>query len=208
MTQTIQLEKIMQAIDFQNHQVLHPFKIVQAQSEHQIQQAFKKREYIPLDEGILWQIEVGVVRTLTLASDGTIIPLGFWGVGEVIGQPLACIQPYQIECLTEVKAIALRLDEFWDLHQIMLSHIHQMQELFRVRHGLIQRRLLQFLDWLANKFGFRADQGRLIPLRLTHQDLADVLGTTRVTITKSLQQLQQQKIISLGKHQIILHDRP
>ena len=208
MTQTIQLEKIMQAIDFQNHQVLHPFKIVQAQSEHQIQQAFKKREYIPLDEGILWQIEVGVVRTLTLAEDGTIIPLGFWGVGEVIGQPLACIQPYQIECLTEVKAIALRLDEFWDLHQIMLSHIHQMQELFRVRHGLIQQRLLQFLDWLANKFGFRADQGRLIPLRLTHQDLADVLGTTRVTITKSLQQLQQQKIISLGKHQIILHDRP
>jgi CRP-like cAMP-binding protein len=208
MTQTIQLEKIMKAINLQRHQVLHPFKIVQAQSEHQIQQAFKKREYIPLDEGILWQIEVGVVRTLTLAEDGTIIPLGFWGVGEVIGQPLACIQPYQIECLTNVKAIALRLDEFWDLHQVMLSHIHQMQELFRVRHGLIQQRLLQFLEWLANKFGFRADQGRLIPLRLTHQDLADVLGTTRVTITKSLQQLQQQKIISLGKHQILLHDRP
>lgn len=88
----------------------------------------------------------------------------------------------------------------------MLSHIHQMQELFRVRHGLIQQRLLQFLDWLANKFGFRADQGRLIPLRLTHQDVADVLGTTRVTITKSLQQLQRQRVISLGKHQILLHD--
>ncbi len=198
----------MEAINLQSHQVLHPFKIVQAQSDRQIQRAFKKREYIPLEEGILWRIEVGVVRTLTLAEDGTIITLGFWGVGEVIGQPLACIQPYQIECLTKVKAIALRLDEFWDLPQVMLSHIHQMQELFRVRHGLIQQRLLQFLDWLANKFGFRADQGRLIPLRLTHQDVADVLGTTRVTITKSLQQLQRQRVISLGKHQILLHDHP
>ncbi len=193
-------------IDLQSHQVLHPFKIVQAQSARQIQRAFKKREYIPLSNGILWRIEIGVVRTLTLAEDGTIISLGFWGVGDVIGQPLALIQPYQIECLTNVKAIAQRLDECWDLDRVMLSHIHQTQELLRIRHGLIQQRLLQFLDWLANKFGFRAEQGRLIPLRLTHQDVADVLGTTRVTITKSLQQLQRQRVISLGKHQILLHD--
>lgn len=206
MKQTIQLEAAMDAITLQSHRALYPFKIAQAQPGHQIQRAFKRREYIPLKDGILWRIEIGVVRTLTLAADDTIISLGFWGVGEVIGQPLACIQPYQIECLTEVEASVLKPDECWDLHQVMLSHIHQMQELFRVRHGQIQQRLLHFLDWLANKFGFRAEQGRLIPLRLTHQDLADVLGTTRVTVTRILQQLQQQGIISQDKHQIMLHD--
>lgn len=198
----------MEDFDLASRQALYPFKTAPARSERQIQRAFKRREYIPLDNGILWQIEIGVVRTLTLAEDGTIVSLGFWGVKDVIGQPLACIQPYQIECLTEVRAIALKPDDCWDLHQVMLSHIHQMQELLRVRHGLIQQRLLQFLDWLANKFGFRVEQGRLIPLRLTHQDVAEVLGTTRVTVTRLLQQLQRQGIINQGNHQILLCDRP
>jgi CRP-like cAMP-binding protein len=89
----------------------------------------------------------------------------------------------------------------------MLSHIHQMQELLRVRHGQIQQRFLQFLDWLATKFGFRVQQGRIIPFRLTHQDVAEVLGTTRVTVTRLFQKLQQQGLISQGKHQILLHER-
>ena len=154
MKQTIQLEGAMDEIALQGCRALHPFKTALARSGQYIQRAFKRREYIPLRNGILWRIE----------------------------------------------------DECWDLHRVMLSHIHQMQELLRVRHGQIQQRLLQFLDWLANKFGFRTEQGLLIPLRLTHQDLADVLGTTRVTVTRILQQLQQQRIISQGKHQILLHD--
>lgn len=196
----------MDAIVLQSRQALYSFKTAPAQPERQIQRAFKKREYIPLDNSILWRIEIGVVRTLTLAEDGTIISLGFWGTGEVIGQPFAGIQPYQIECLTPVKAIALNVDDCWDLHRVMLSHIHQMQELLRVRHGLIQQRCLQFLDWLATKFGFKVRQGRLIPFRLTHQDVADVLGTTRVTVTRLFQKLQQQGIISQSKHQILLHN--
>ncbi len=82
-----------------------------------------------------------------------------------------------------------------------------MQELLRVRHGQIQQRFLQFLDWLATKFGFRVQQGRIIPFRLTHQDVAEVLGTTRVTVTRLFQKLQQQGLISQGKHQILLHER-
>ncbi len=207
MKQTILLEEVMDAPLLQSRQALYPFKTSPAQSERQIQRAFKKREYIPLNGGTLWRIEIGVVRTLTLAEDGTVISLGFWGAGEVISQPLAGIQPYQIECLTTVKAIALKLDDCWDLHRVMLSHIHQMQELVRIRHGQIQQRFLQFLDWLATKFGFRVEQGRIIPFRLTHQDVAEVLGTTRVTVTRLVQQLQRQGIISQGKHQILLHDR-
>ena len=94
MTQTIQLKGVMEDFALASHRALHPFNTVPVQSDRQIQRAFKKREYIPLDNGILWQIEVGIVRTLTLAENGTIISLGFWGVRDVIGQLLACIQPY------------------------------------------------------------------------------------------------------------------
>lgn len=167
---------------------------------------FKRREVMPLQAGILWQIQLGVVRTLTFAEDGIVIPLGFWSVNDAIGQPLACIQPYQIECLTAVEASPLKLGECWDLNGALMSHIHQMQELLRIRHGQIQHRLLQFLNWLTYKFGRSIEHGKLIQLRLTHQDIADVLGTTRVTVTRLMQQLEQAGIISqVEHHQILLH---
>jgi len=39
----------------------------------------------------------------------------------------------------------------------------------------------QFLLWLSNKFGRELKQGKLIELVITHQEIADVLNTTRVT---------------------------
>ncbi|NJP10672.1 MAG: Crp/Fnr family transcriptional regulator [Leptolyngbyaceae cyanobacterium RU_5_1] len=169
-------------------------------------QSFKRREFIPLDEGILWAIEEGAVRTFTLTEDGTVISLGFWGAQDVVGQPLTCIQPYHIECLADVQVRCVLPNECWHLNQVMLSHIHQMQELLRMRSGQIAERLRQLLEWLADKFGHETEQGRRIELRLTHQDIADTLGTTRVTITRLLRQFEQDKMISwFRQHYIQLH---
>lgn len=179
---------------------------MQPQSRKPIKQTFKRRSFLPLQEGILWRIEAGAVRTLTLTEDGTIIPLGFWGKGDVVGQLLSRIQPYQIECLMDVTAYSVTPSECRDLNQVMMTNIHQMQELLRIRHGLIQSRLMQLLSWLADKFGRETEQGRLIALRLTHQDMADVLGTTRVTVTRLLQQLRQEEAISWSRqYHIVLH---
>lgn len=169
-----------------------------------IQRTFKRRESIPLKDNILWKIEVGAVRTFTLAEDGTIITLGFWGIGDTIGQPLACIQPYEVECLTDVEVCALQSYECWHLNQLLLSHLHQTQSLVRIRSGQIHQRLQQFLDWLAFKFGHESPQGQLIRLRLTHQDIADALGTTRVTVTRLLSQLEQEGRICWVEQYLLL----
>jgi hypothetical protein len=50
---------------------------------------FKRRDSLPLSKTVLWQIESGAVRTLTFTEGGTIIPLGFWGIGDIVGQPLS-----------------------------------------------------------------------------------------------------------------------
>lgn len=152
----------------------------------------KRREHLPLRQNSLWQIETGAVRTYTLTEDGTVIALGFWGLGDTIGQPLALIQPYEAECLTDVRVRALQAKECGHLNQVLLSHLHQTQILLRLRSGQIHQRLQQLLDWLADKFGHESEQGQLIHLRLTHQDIADTLGTTRVTVTRLLSQFEQQ----------------
>ena len=165
---------------------------------------FKRRERIPLKENILWQIRVGTVRLFTIAEDGSIITLGFWGVGDLTGQPLACIEPCQIECLTSVEAVLLNTSQCWDLNRVMLAHIGQMQELLRIRHGHVSQRLQLLLNWLAFKFGSLTEQGYLIHLRLTHQEIAEAIGSTRVTVTRLIQEFERNDVIRYSQRQCII----
>jgi len=169
------------------------------------QQIFTRREVIPLQNDVLWRIDHGAVRTLTWSEDGTFITLGYWGLGDLIGYPLSKVKPYQIECLTGVE-ISIVPPHLWhqDINAI-LSHIQQAEDLLSIVHRKpISLRLWQFLVWLSEKFGRDVDKGKLIDLNVTHQDIAEVLNTTRVTVTRLLQQLESEGTVLRHKRRIIL----
>lgn len=68
--------------------------------------------------------------------------------------------------------------------------------------------LLRLFGWLAKRFGQEVEQGRLIDLRLTHQDLAELIGATRVTVTRLLNDLEKQGVIQRVQRQfVVLHDQ-
>ncbi|MEA5623480.1 Crp/Fnr family transcriptional regulator [Nostoc sp. UHCC 0251] len=169
------------------------------------QQIFTRREVIPPDNDVLWRIEHGAVRTLTWGEDGAFITLGYWGLGDLIGYPLSRVKPYQIECLTCVE-VSIVPPHLW--HQdinALLSHIQQAEDLLSIVHRKpISLRLWQFLVWLSEKFGRDIDKGKLIDLNVTHQDIAEVLNTTRVTVTRLLQQLEEEGTVLRHKRRIIL----
>jgi CRP-like cAMP-binding protein len=167
-------------------------------------QAFKRRDCLPLHKTSLWHIQSGTVRTLTFTEDGAIIPLGFWGAQDVVGSLISQIQPYQIECLTDVKAIAIAPDHCQSLNHVLLAHIQQMEKLLRIRNGQVQQRLLQLLEWLAERFGHESDRGRQIEIRLTHQDMADVIGTTRVTITRLMGLFEREGLVDCSGQYCVL----
>jgi CRP-like cAMP-binding protein len=50
--------------------------------------------------------------------------------------------------------------------------------------------VLKLLGWLANQFGKQTSTEQLIDMRLTHQNIADLLGSTRVNITRALNSLE------------------
>ncbi len=169
------------------------------------QQIFNRREVIPPYNDVIWRIEYGAVRTLTWSEDGTFITLGYWGLGDLIGYPLSKVKPYQIECLTGVE-VSIVPPHLW--HQdinALLSHIQQAEDLLSIVHRKpISLRLWQFLVWLSEKFGRDIDRGKLIDLNVTHQDIAEVLNTTRVTVTRLLQQLEEEGTVLRHKRRIIL----
>ena len=166
---------------------------------------FSRRSHLPNRSNALWRIETGVVRTVTWLEDGTIITLGLWGPGDTIGKPISKCDPFQIECLTKVEAILLSGDR-WLNRDILLTHIQQAED-FMVMRGYkrVDFMLYRLLTWLAKRFGSEVERGHLIDMILTHQDIAEILGTSRVTVTRTLGNFQQQGLINrLPLHRIIL----
>ncbi|KOP26256.1 transcriptional regulator [Hapalosiphon sp. MRB220] len=169
------------------------------------QRIFTRREVIPARNDVLWRIERGAVRTLTWSEDGTFITLGYWGAGDLIGYPLSRVKPYQIECLTSVEVSVVPPHHWNQDVNALISHIQQAEELLSIVHRKpISLRLWQFLVWLSEKFGRDVEQGKVIELNVTHQEMAEVLNTTRVTVTRLLQQFEEEGNLLRHKRRIIL----
>jgi CRP-like cAMP-binding protein len=170
---------------------------------------FARRSLLPLGQDYLWRIETGVVRTLTWLADGTNVTLGLWGSGDVVSRALSKAEPYQIECLTPVEATLLPLDRWNTVNEALIHHIQQFQEFLEILHcRSVEASLLRLLFWLAKKFGHQVEQGQLIELRLTHQEIAETIGTTRVTVTRLLNDFEKQGFIERLPHKfIVLHEQ-
>ncbi len=169
---------------------------------------FKRREYIPLQKNTLWHFQSGAARLLTLSEEGTAITLGFWSAGDFTGPPLIDIQPCQLQCLMDVEAVRLHFEQCRELSQVAMVHLYQMQALIGMRQGNVNQRLQRLLTWLGQEFGCPTEGGQLIQLRLTHQDLADTIGTTRVTVTRLLHNLEQQGNLRCSSRQQIILRQP
>lgn len=170
--------------------------------------AFSRRSRLPLRRDYLWQIESGVVRTYTYRDNGTILTLGIWGKGDVVSRLLSTAEVYHIECLTVVEVNELPLNQYYEVNQTLIQHIQQMQEFLDIVQCYpVETALLKLLTWLGKKFGQEVNQGQLIDVQLTHQELAETLGVTRVTVTRLLKDFEKSGIIErLPRRFILLYE--
>jgi CRP/FNR family transcriptional regulator len=60
------------------------------------------------------------------------------------------------------------------------------------------------LCYFGYRFGKNTAAGTKIKLPLTHQDIADIIGTTRETVTASIIKLRGKKLINTGRNIVIL----
>lgn len=170
--------------------------------------SFTRYSLLPNRTNTLWKINKGVIQTLTILDSGDIITLGLWGPGDVVGLSLSNTYPYQMKCLTEVDATPLSLAEWSEFAPELLAIVKNLEELSIIRsYKLVEDSLARLLVWLGKKFGYTVDQGHLLNLQLTHQDLADILGTSRVTVTRLLKQFEEQGWLQrLQKRQMIISE--
>ncbi|MEM1425659.1 MAG: helix-turn-helix domain-containing protein [Cyanobacteria bacterium P01_H01_bin.130] len=103
-----------------------------------------------------------------------------------MGLPLAGDVALQVECLTRVRAALVTTEVLEDPH-ILLAHLRQQNRLMTIlRRGRIGDRLQDFLEWFAQEFGYSTSEGWVVPPLLTHQEIAETLHCSRVTVTRLL----------------------
>jgi global nitrogen regulator NtcA len=75
-------------------------------------------------------------------------------------------------------------------------------------HRDMGSRLVSFLLILCRDFGVPTpnNDGITIDLKLSHQAIAEAIGSTRVTVTRLLGDLRQDKMISIYKKKITVHN--
>jgi CRP-like cAMP-binding protein len=166
---------------------------------------FARGEELPSSSDSLWLIVSGVVKSYTFDEEGEIIPIGYWGEEDAVGQAISGVEPYFMECLTEVKAFMISPYQLQQLPAVMLKHTRNIEQLMcLLRYQSVEKRFLSVLKWLADRFGSRVEQGRLINLELTHNELAQLIGAARVTVTKLINHLEREGIILRRKKFIVL----
>jgi CRP-like cAMP-binding protein len=167
--------------------------------------SFKQKELISPKPNRIWMIEQGLIKTALWSESGESSLLGLWGQGDLVAQPLSAGADYLMECITPVKIRSL-LIETVNMQAVMIAQIQQMEFLLDLMHCYpMSQRIMRFLGWLAQKAGRVTEEGCVIDLNLTHQAIAEMVGTTRVTITRLLQQLETQgHLARFHHHRIVL----
>ncbi|MEL6263474.1 MAG: Crp/Fnr family transcriptional regulator [Cyanobacteria bacterium J06626_6] len=168
---------------------------------------FKRHENLCSRGRGLWRIQQGYVRSITWSSEGDPVPLGFWQTGDIVGYAISSAQHYEVRCLTAVTAEYLGRAHSLS-PDVALAQIQQSNDLLRIAHcRQAEKRLLSFLCWLAQRFGESVAEGHQIQPRLTHQEIADSIGSTRVTVTRLLKELARTHKIKWNTHEKIVYAR-
>jgi CRP/FNR family cyclic AMP-dependent transcriptional regulator len=68
----------------------------------------------------------------------------------------------------------------------------------------VRSRLVLFLERLAKTSGVRDSRGILLPHRLTHNELARLLGVSRESVSRGLAQLRRQGTVSIAGRRLVL----
>lgn len=169
----------------------------------------------------MYIIKSGFVKIYQLADDKE-ITLALFREGDFFGE-MALIQK---DLLRSATAETMESSVLYIINRTAFQHFLEhspklclklleftMQRLRKANeqiHDLtfldVRSRIIKNIHRLSEDYGKPIPGGLLIDLKLTHQQLANLVGTVRESVTKVLQELQDSNIISIENKRIIIHD--
>ena len=154
---------------------------------------------VPLLPDHIWIVVRGIVKLSYLNEQGDDVLLAIAGPNEPFGDPLTHLDLYEATTLDHCDMLGLSIQEVTSTPHLNINLMDALMKRTRQSESLIallglrgvDNRVKRFLELLAENYGQPCDQGLALNLRLTHQEIAGAVSTTRVTVTKVVGQLKE-----------------
>lgn len=184
---------------------------------------FPKRAAI-FDQGdptrLVYLIKRGKVRIARLTADGKEVTVAVLGAGDIFGEETLFDQDTRTTvavCIEETLLCTARADDLFALlsrdpnlalnvakilSERLIDASATMEDLAYAR---IPDRILHLFERLAQEHGAPASDGIKLDVRLTHADIASLIGSTRETVSLEMSNLTRSgKIRTDGKSIVLI----
>jgi len=164
----------------------------------------------------------GRARVERVAADGSAVPLGYRGSGDVLGEACLGHAPENAENATAMEEleyvripIAI-LDELLAedaglgpavLGLLLARQRDAEDRLESLLFRNVEGRLVEFLIKAAERWGVPTPKGTLISAPITHLEIAQSIGSTRETVTLTLGALRREGLLDVAGRRLIVRDR-
>lgn len=165
----------------------------------------------------------GRVKLTESSPEGKTVIVRLAEPGEVLGLSATISgDPYHLtaETTEPCQADFVRREDFLrylrEQPEVCLRVIEMLSEILRAAHTQIRSfgkihsaaaRLARLLLCWGEQMGDRTHEDIHLKLPLTHQEIAQMIGTSRETVSRLLGELRQQQIISLNGSGLFIKDR-
>ena len=167
-------------------------------------------------------VKGGRVRVYRVTPDGKQLTLDIYEKGTILGDMTLLGQDRLPEAYAEAIDEAVictitpdelrRLIERYPIIGVnIIRHLSRRlqaaeRELEAMAYQRVDQRLARRLLDLGRRFGVTTDRGTLIQARLTQQELAEMVGTTRETLAHTLSDFRRRGLLDAAHHQVVIRD--
>lgn len=167
-------------------------------------------------------IKKGRVRVYRTTPDGKQLTLDIFEKGTILGDmgllgqdrlPEAYAEAIDDGVICSITPDQLRkLIERYPLIGVnVIRHLSRRlqaaeRELEAMAYQRVDQRLARKLLDLGQRFGATTPRGMLIQARLTQQELAEMIGTTRETLAHTLADFRRRGLLDTANHRVVIRD--
>ena len=163
----------------------------------------------------LYKVISGAVRTYNILSDGRRQVGGFYMPGDIFGLEFATEHTLAAEAITDAKVLVIKRSALAalaerdagtarELYALTARELQRAQARIMLLVKSAQERVASFLLEMAD----RAAAGNAIELPMSRQDIADYLGLTIETVSRTLTSLETAATINIPtSRRIVLRNR-
>ncbi|HEC43345.1 MAG TPA: Crp/Fnr family transcriptional regulator [Bacteroides sp.] len=197
-----------------------PHKFADFKEEHQFKN-YKKGEFIYFTDdpsNSIYLLVEGKVKILYYTDEGSEVIKSVLTSGDVFGE-LSILgeekrKDFAIVVQDNTSICQLTIDQMQELMKKNLNFALKINKLIGLRIRKLERRvdslvfkdvrtrMLEFIREFAEEKGEEKGESYQINHFLTHKDMADLIGTTRQTVTTLLNEMKSEGLIDFGRRSI------